>query len=417
MNKFWFLYLHGLKKRIVSKAFLISNIIVFILTLFLAALPKIINQPEKVKNIVVYADKNIEKLDKLIISSISKKDIYSVSGNKVNILNEEFDKDKLSNQLLESKNDMIIYFYNCDNPKDLNYKLITKKEISQTKIKQFTDHIKNIKLDYQEINNQAISFQPEIISLDKNSQSRTITLITTIIISLPITFLIIFVSQLIGTDIIEEKESKSIETILASVSINKHFMSKVLYVITFLAVQGTLFLIYGLIGYFLFAQQSLNAVSAQTQSIANIMSGINFSLGIVYSFLFLIIGALMYLVIAATIASISNTNEEFQNFYGVITITLIIPIYITMYLLGDSKHDLVLTILSYIPILSTIMAPAAFSAGVISLIDISISLLISITTLVLVYFVLRPVYKNSILSYTKGSFITKIKIGFRKNGK
>ena len=60
--------------------------------------------------------------------------------------------------------------------------------------------------------------------------------------------LIIFLVQMIGAEVNEEKTTKSMEIIISNVSPKTHFLSKVLSSNLFVIIQGLLLFVFGLIG-------------------------------------------------------------------------------------------------------------------------------------------------------------------------
>src|SRR5699024_10251582 len=65
---------------------------------------------------------------------------------------------------------------------------------------------------------------------------------------LPFFMLVIFLIQMIGTEINDEKSSRSMEIIISNVSPKAHFFSKILSYNIFIISQGLLLIIYAVIG-------------------------------------------------------------------------------------------------------------------------------------------------------------------------
>ncbi len=67
------------------------------------------------------------------------------------------------------------------------------------------------------------------------------------VFTLPLFLILTFGIQFVGVDIIEEKSSKAIETIISSVKASIHFLSKIIASLIFILIQSILLVIYGLI--------------------------------------------------------------------------------------------------------------------------------------------------------------------------
>ena len=142
------------------------------------------------------------------------------------------------------------------------------------------------------------------------------------ILILPMFMLVILATQFIGVDIIEEKSTKAIETIISSVPSNIHFFSKIISSVLFVIIQGLLVLAYGAIGVLvsrLFSSTGAMSGTLPDGSTINLLQYVaellpNWPVVIVVSLLFMVIGTLLFLVIAALFASMTVTQEDYQQF-------------------------------------------------------------------------------------------------------
>ena len=107
-------------------------------------------------------------------------------------------------------------------------------------------------LEIQLINYQIVNYQSPVIQnvyapdYEDPEQEAFISSMTSILI-LPLFILIVMATQFVGVDIIEEKSTKAIETIIASVPSKTHFISKITASILFVIIQGALTIIYATI--------------------------------------------------------------------------------------------------------------------------------------------------------------------------
>jgi ABC-2 type transport system permease protein len=137
------------------------------------------------------------------------------------------------------------------------------------------------------------------------------------------------------------------------------------------------------------------------------------------SLLFMIVGTLFYLVVAALFASMAVTQEDYQQFQSPLMITLVLAFYIGIFspMLGATGF---LKVMAFIPVFTPIVAPIALASGVLSIGEAVLALFIVGLFLVGSLYVVAPIYKVAILSYDQTKFFKRIKgyfkKGLRRNG-
>jgi ABC-2 type transport system permease protein len=217
-------------------------------------------------------------------------------------------------------------------------------------------------------------------------------------------------TQFVGVDIIEEKSSKAIETIIASVPAKIHFLSKVTSAILFVMIQSALVLVYGVIAALISRLFTGSGNSAGAQSLLQVLGEMmpNWPLILVFTILFTFIGSIFYLVIAAMFASMAVTQEDYQQFQSPLMMILLAAYYIAIFGSATGSTGF-LTVMSFIPIFTPIVAPIAYSIGALSLVGALIALAVSIAVMILSLYLVAPIYKIAILSYDQTKFGKRIK--------
>lgn len=414
MNKFKFLVGYGLKKRIARKAFIISNIVILIVLLLVINLPSIIGafssgtEDDIHVNVDVYnktgqADLT-EKFSELLNKEFDGYEYYVLVEPE-----EEFDEDYFWQ---ESKQDVTI---------------IIEGTIEEPKFSIYTNDIEVYSILHRNAELLMINYQIDdytepnislIVAPDyENPEQEMILSSMMSILILPMFMLVVLATQFIGVDIIEEKSTKAIETIISSVPAKTHFFSKIISSILFVIIQGALILVYGTLGVFISklfgSSDALTGGSTVNllQFVADLIP--NWPVVIVVTLLFMIFGTLLFLVIAALFASMAVTQEDYQQFQTPLMLILLGSFYVAMFgsMAGGGTF---IKIMSYIPIVSPMLGPVAFASGMISLVEALISLLILIVTLVAITYLFTPVYKVAILSYDQTKFFTRIRNYFKK---
>jgi ABC-2 type transport system permease protein len=233
---------------------------------------------------------------------------------------------------------------------------------------------------------------------------------------LPLFLLMTFAIQFVGVDIIEEKSSKAIETIISSVKASTHFISKIVSSLVFITIQALLLLIFGLIGNTISSAVNNASNEEELSSLLDLVDIYfpNFGMILLFSVLFIIVGAVTYLVIAAVIAASATTQEDYQQFQAPIMITLVIGFYIGIFA-STAGAENILKIAAFIPFFAPMTAPTAYALGAMTAFEMVISLTILVMTAGLMIWILGPIYKVAILSYDQTKLIKRLKTYFKKS--
>lgn len=416
MDKFKYLVGYGLKKRVKRKAFVISNIVILFLLVLVINIPNLINLFTSSKtdeisyNIDFYNNTDEENFAvdfKEMLNANLEEEMFVFTTPDVPFEEDEFWKD--------SKKDVaIIINGTVKNPEILIY---TDDTLLYANLSRA--------LEILIINYQVENYTEPVINLvlspdyENPEESMIISSITSVLV-LPMFMLVIIATQFVGVDIIEEKSTKAIETIISSVPANTHFFSKIIASVLFVIIQGSLVFIYGAIGLLVskaFSSANL-AGSAVGGSQANLLLYVaeilpNWPVALTITVFFMIFGTLLYLVIAALFASMAVTQEDYQQFQTPLMLILLGSFYAAMFGPMAGANTFV-KVLSFIPFVAPMLTPVAFASGFVSLVEALISLLILILTLVLLTYLFTPVYKISILSYDQTKFFKRIKSYFKK---
>ncbi len=226
------------------------------------------------------------------------------------------------------------------------------------------------------------------------------------IIILPVFMLIIFLTQMIGTEINDEKTTRGIEIIISNVSPQTHFFSKILAGNIFVLLQGTLIILYCIIGIFIRSligsASFVSMVSDKIPAIDSLLST-EFISKMTYilplSLILLLITFLAYSLLAGILASMTTNAEDFNQLQTPLMNISLAGYYMAM-MAGMFKGSLLIRFFSYVPLFSAILSPSLLVLGQIGLIDvlISIALLIGFNYLLIKYGL--KIYKVGILNYS-----------------
>lgn len=408
MKKFRFLVKYGLLKRIKRKAFLISNILVFILLTVIINIPAIIS--------AFGSDDSVTSISIIVYNETSEATLASDLSDRLNvglttdfyIISEEshaFDVDGF----WEDEDSDIALIFESTSLIDVYNKY---PEYNQ----HLSSQIELLLIDYEIPGYQSPTIMPNYApDYEDPEQSAMVGSLSSLLV-LPLFILITMATQFVGVDIIEEKSTKAIETIIASVPAKTHFLSKITAAISFVAIQGGLIVLYGFIATLLFG--SSTGTTSEFGDTANLLAYLgaylpNWQWLLVISLVFMIVGTLFYLTFSAMFASMAVTQEDYQQFQTPIMMTLLSGFYIAIFS-GMAGGELILKIATFIPIFTPIVAPVAFASGALSIGEALIALAVMILVLIGSLYVVSPVYRVAILNYDQTKFGKRIKGYFKK---
>lgn len=423
LRKFFYLVKISFNKKLKSKWFIAVNVILAIAMFALFNLNSIITffggDFDKSLEILVY--------DKTDIS-------YDHLKNNLTNLANNLDEDKLvikqvTENKKELKDDEILITLNIDD------KLLSASVTSEKKIDQDI-----YQLIYQSLNSTKQQVLVEKLNLDSNtlamlsnsidinrivlSDKKTQDENTSIIMStvfpsliLPFFMLIIFLVQMVGGEICEEKTTKSMEIIISNVSPKTHLLSKIVANNLFVLLQGILFFLYGLVSYFISSRNgSLNIPS----EITNIWDGLvatgllkNIISFIPFLLVLILLSFLAYSLLAGILASMTTNIEDFQQLQAPIVFILLAGYYLSI-MAGMFQGSAFLKAASYIPLISCLLSPTLFVMGEVTMVDVTISIVLLIVFLYLIVNYGMKVYKVGILNYSNEKVWTRFIKAFRK---
>jgi len=207
--------------------------------------------------------------------------------------------------------------------------------------------------------------------------------------------------SMITTEIATEKGSRAMEMLLVSVKPATHFKAKIAGVLLLALTQMGIIIVVFLI----YAKFAKNGVIWDMAS--SIVRELSISY-VIYAVLFLLLTIILYLIVGALFGSlVSKVEEAGQVLMPAMMITLI-GFYVMLSGMGN-PDTLIIKIFSYIPFTSGMIMPMRIGATDIGVMVPLLSLGILIATIIVAYLFSISFYKRSVLTYSSGGVIKKIK--------
>lgn len=431
-NKFMFLTKHSLKKNIKSKWFKIVNVIVMLVIVALV----------NIDGIVTFfggdfsGDVKINVIDKTGYYNVIEENLKNVdkylADSKV-IIKKVNDRDKEKKKLKGKKDILLVITEDKENT--FKAEFITDSYVDTLKYQAIKASLNSAKESIA-INNSNIN-KDELAKISKEvtikrtfvdkekskdeESSRSILSVLSLIIALPCFMLIMFLVQMIGAEINEEKSTRTMEIIIGNVSAKAHFFSKVLASNLFVLFQGLLLLMYSGIGLIVrkLTSKSSGSFSALKDAASSLdlngavdiitNSGIINKLGYIIPLIIILIilSFLAYSLLAGILASMTTNMENYQQLQTPLMVISVIGFYLII-LSSAFPGSTFIKVMAMVPLISISLAPSLLLSGEIGVgvIIIGIILLILLNYLLVKYGL--KVYKVGILNYSESSLWKKM---------
>ena len=430
-NKLLFLIKTSINKKTKTKWFKVVNIILCILIVALSNIDRLItlfggdfNKPTKVYVIdeIGYYDE-FDKIFKQYTKNVEGLGKYKV---------EKTDKDikELKKKIID-KDDVIITL-SPSSETYLKSDIYTYDVIETLPLQVFTSTLNSLKstivmetsgLSPAEImsitSNATIKTVTTNKELDSNAKAKDIISAGLIMIFIvPFFLFITLLTQMIGAEVNDEKSTRSMEIIISNVPPKYHFIAKIISSTSFVILQALLVFGYGILALILrkvfgsvsslTASNDVTKFIKETYSLVKASGAINILLkGLPLILLLFLLNILVYAIVAGVLASMTTSVEDYQQLQSPLMIIMIIGYYIAM-MASVFDGSVFVKVVSYIPMLSALVAPTIYMLGQTTIFELLISNIICLITVFIVYTFGLRIYKVGILNYSSANLWKKV---------
>ena len=430
-NKLMFLIGEGIKRKVNTKTFKIVNIILIL------AIPILINIDTIIKFFggdfdtatEVYINDETNNLYDTFINTFEQTESFTISQTDIEFKKLEESKEDLENDIKEDESKNIILTIKSDEENILAAELTAYDEIDSGLEQRILNTLNTIRMNiaiqqsnisaeelaniYKSVEISKVMLNTEYDEAAENIKTFSYTLIPIFII--PFFLIVIFVIQMIGAEINEEKTSKSMEIIISSVSPKTHFISKMVTVNAFVLLQSILMLIYGAIG--LIIRSKINGTGiiesfginlnqvGEMISTSSLLQEVILALPLII--ILLVLSIIAYSLLAGILASMTTSIEDYQQLQTPMMILIMVGYYLALMASGFENATFI-TVFSIVPFISALLAPVLLIMGQIGITEIIISIVLLIIVIGLFFKYGIRVYKVGILNYSTSKLWTKL---------
>lgn len=413
----------SLERKIKTKWFVIANALLLILIAGLINIDSVIKLfggDFNEKQIVYVMDSSHKAYDILKNQNDNYSSLFSgdeESGFEIKKTNKE-PKELLNEK--ENKDAWVLVFEN-DEANVLKAKLISDGYINTTDYAEINTIINNTKsavaLKETNINpndlakiSTPIEIERQVLDENKKSEDENMQMIMSTVFPifiLPFFALTIFLVQMIGAEVNDEKTTRGMEIIISNVSPKTHLLSKVISSNLFVIIQGLLLVIFAAIGIGVRALLGTGSITNMGnldigETISSLLNSdiINqLSYIIPLALIMMLLTFVAYSLLAGVLASMTTNIEDFQQLQTPIMIISLLGYYLAI-MAGVFEGSMFIKIFAFVPFISAILSPCLLVLGQISVLDFIIAIILVVIVIFLLIKYGFKIYKQGILNYS-----------------
>ena len=432
-NKMNFLVNVSLKRKIKTKWFLIANLLLFLLIVSIANIDSIITffggDFAKKQHIYVVDQTNVA-------SEVFKEQMKIVEGSFLGEEKSSFeiilvdDEEQFDyEEIIEEDKKNVVIILEVSETNFISAKLITEEYLDMVKQQVINSALHQTKatvalmqtdIDLEEYMKINTPIEIERIILDEQKETEkelAEAVMATVFpfIILPFFMLTIFLVQMIGAEVNDEKTTRGMEIIISSVSPKIHFFAKVIAGNLFVIIQGGLLFMFGLIACFsrkVFSTNNIgDGLGTEINTMLKQILASDLGSQLIYiiplTIILMLLTFLAYALLAGILASMTTNIEDFQQLQTPIIIISVIGYYLSI-MAGVFVGATFIKVFSFVPLISAILSPSLLVLGQIGVFEVIASILLMIVFNYLLIKYGLKIYKVGILNYSTTGLWQKI---------
>ena len=421
-NKAWFLIKQSLKKKMDTKWFKIVNVLICLLLIGVINIDKIINvfggDFKDTINIYLTGDNNyLEGFNAYFLTNkkiVNDEKTYEIAYSSDSI-------DTLKEKIADTNN--IVVNINLDTAEYLKADIISYNKIDTITYNLLSASLTGMKtsmaLNYNGVSSEEMAKITSPISINRVvtnekeiTASEDATNMSLVVFLVPFFMLIVLLVQMIGAEINDEKTTRGMEIIISNVPAKVHFLCKIASSTIFVIAQSLLLLLYSGLGFLIHG--GIGTGLGESNIIGNLFASLQASgtldllaKGAPILIVIFLLSFFVYATLAGVLASMTTSAEDFQQLQTPLMIVLMLGYYIGI-MAAAFKGSIFIRIISYIPFLSSMVAPITYILGETTIVDLGISAVVLLITCIFLFKYGIRVYKVGILNYSSKDLWKKV---------
>lgn len=257
--------------------------------------------------------------------------------------------------------------------------------------------------------NEPVELQTNVVSIDagqvieEDGLANAIAIGSAYFINIMIMMFIMFYASTVIEEVAGEKGTRMMEVILSSTTATTHFFGKLIGVFLVMLLHVSLYILIITGAYFFFRNHEFVVNLLGEMDVAAVV--LEF---LQFSSIFLLVGVLMYMFIAAFLGSLITKTEDISRAATPLTMIVLLGFYIGLFAMIQPENSVVV-ISSYIPFLTPFVMPFRIATNTVSSLQIGLSIGGSILFTAFVAFISLIFYRANVLIYSDTSLLKTIK--------
>jgi len=257
--------------------------------------------------------------------------------------------------------------------------------------------------------NAPVNLQTQVVSVDdgeileEDNLERGIQIGSAYVINIVVLIFIMFYASTVIEEVAGEKGTRMMEVILSSTTATTHFFGKLIGVFLIMLVHILFYVVVGIGAYFYFKDHEFVQSFIGNLDIGEIL--INF---LEFSSIFLVIGVVMYMFIAAFLGSLITKTEDINRAATPLSLIVVLGFYIGLFAMAQPESTIVV-VSSFIPLLTPFVMPFRIATDTVSSLHVWLSIGGSVIFTVLLAYVSLIFYRANVLIYSDTNIFNTIK--------
>lgn len=399
-NRIIAVFKREVKERVISKGFIIMTILLPVFMFGLIGIQVLLMKEDSTKfNVTVISESN--ELTLKLENELRSTD--AVKEKTLNLLFSTMNKDEFKEFLKSKKQEVldekitgVLYVpesalkdkkieYYSKTPQNRRLSEMMSRPINKVLIDTY---FSNRALSIEELNfaRQGIDVTGFKVSKEEEfTEEGYGSLVLTYLFTFLLYISLLMMGQMIMQSVIEEKSSRIVEVILSSVSSKELMIGKIL---------GS-----GLTGLLQMAIWLSPVIMVASSTWIMLPPEISISLStfqIVYFLINFFLGLIIFLGLFATVGAIFDNPQDAQSGLWPVMLLIIIPFFIAFSMI-ENPNSAIAKISSFVPFANIIVMPARMTIADVSILQLLISLVVSILTLLAIFPLAGKIYRIGIL--------------------
>lgn len=257
--------------------------------------------------------------------------------------------------------------------------------------------------------NQPVVLETQLVSIDEgelvdeDGLEQGIQIGSAYVINIVVLMFIMFYASTVIEEVAGEKGTRMMEVILSSTTATTHFFGKIIGVFLVMLLHVSVYAVAGFAAFQYFKGHEF---------IQPFIEGIDIGAILVefleFSSVFLVIGVVMYMFIAAFLGSLITKTEDINKAATPLSLIVMLGFYIGLFAMAQPESTIVV-ISSFVPLLTPFVMPFRIATNTVSNLHVWLSLGGSALFTVLLAYISLIFYRANVLIYSDTNFINTIK--------